>query len=534
MGKKQAAAAGGGWLAAVRKAFRPSSSKAAARVADKVCNVLCACPPPRTALRPFSWLICVSVTRASRALLKCGGGGEEEEGEQAAPTEVLLLEHFPAAGKSPETTTPNVGGAVAGKREDEDEDEDEDDVDDVDGEVERARALAAAAEAAVAAAEAAARVVRMAALRRASREERAAVRIQAFYRGYLARRALRALRGLVRLQALVRGHQVRCQVHLTMRCMQALVRAQARVRARRLADTLHAGAAPLCLPAPPPGDGTVRSQRQLGGGRHPLRYSSFYSHLVGSAPADDGEQDESDGHDGGKVGGHARHKPRGNDVGSRSPFEEDWDGSSRTPEEAKAEGARRHDAAVRRQRALAYAYGYQQVRALRRIRQWQEEKAGGFQWLDSWMTAQAQQHAPEPDKNRRAADTRKSYYHETAADGAMPERTLEMDTSSFRSPLNSYSTARGRPPVDPRYMAATQCARARARTPPPATPTHARSRSGAVLAEDTSSSGQSGGGAAGAHGQEQCPGYSPESICTGGWTPPWLAIGGRATRLPYT
>lgn len=53
--------------------------------------------------------------------------------------------------------------------------------------MERARALAAAAEAAVAAAEAAARVVRLAALRRLSREERAAVRIQAYYRGYLVR-----------------------------------------------------------------------------------------------------------------------------------------------------------------------------------------------------------------------------------------------------------------------------------------------------------------------------------------------------------
>jgi hypothetical protein len=52
-----------------------------------------------------------------------------------------------------------------------------------------------------------------------------------------ARRALAALRGLVRLQALVRGHQVRRQVHRTMRCMQALVRAQDRFRARRLAAT---------------------------------------------------------------------------------------------------------------------------------------------------------------------------------------------------------------------------------------------------------------------------------------------------------
>jgi hypothetical protein len=57
--------------------------------------------------------------------------------------------------------------------------------DDVTGDMERARALAAAAEGALAAAEAAARVVQMAAARRASREERAAVRIQAYYRGYL-------------------------------------------------------------------------------------------------------------------------------------------------------------------------------------------------------------------------------------------------------------------------------------------------------------------------------------------------------------
>lgn len=39
---------------------------------------------------------------------------------------------------------------------------------------------------------------------------------------------------MVRLQALVRGHNVRKQAQMTMRCMQALVRVQSRVRDRRI------------------------------------------------------------------------------------------------------------------------------------------------------------------------------------------------------------------------------------------------------------------------------------------------------------
>ncbi|RCV26993.1 hypothetical protein SETIT_5G290100v2 [Setaria italica] len=68
---------------------------------------------------------------------------------------------------------------------------------------------------------------------RVIRQEWAAVRIQTAFRAFLARRALRALRGIVRLQALVRGRRVRKQLAVTLKCMNALVRVQERARDRR-------------------------------------------------------------------------------------------------------------------------------------------------------------------------------------------------------------------------------------------------------------------------------------------------------------
>ncbi|KAM7254615.1 hypothetical protein ACFE04_003995 [Oxalis oulophora] len=109
-----------------------------------------------------------------------------------------------------------------------------------------AAATAAAADAAVAAAQAAVAVVRLTSNGRGrgavfakGREWWASVKIQTFFRGYLARKALRALKGLVKLQALVRGFLVRKRTAATLYSMQALIRAQTSVRSQRIRRSMN-------------------------------------------------------------------------------------------------------------------------------------------------------------------------------------------------------------------------------------------------------------------------------------------------------
>ncbi|KAL4310091.1 hypothetical protein GQ457_01G044650 [Hibiscus cannabinus] len=98
-------------------------------------------------------------------------------------------------------------------------------------------ALATSMVAAVTATQAAVEVFRLTKVPRHPRkssEEIAAIIIQTYFRGYLARKALRALKGLVRLKSLIEGQSVKRQATTALRCMRTLARVRSHVRTRRI------------------------------------------------------------------------------------------------------------------------------------------------------------------------------------------------------------------------------------------------------------------------------------------------------------
>ncbi|KQK07842.1 protein IQ-DOMAIN 1 [Brachypodium distachyon] len=159
-------------------------------------------------------------------------------------------------------------------------------------------------------------------------DELAAIKIQTAFRGYLARRALRALRGLVRLKSLVEGNSVKRQAASTLRCMQTLARVQSQIRSRRLKMS----------------EENQALQRQL------LLKQELDSLRMG----------------------------------------EHWDDSTQSKEKIEASLVSRQEAAIRRERALAYAFSHQWKSSSRSSNPMFVDPNNphwGWSWLERWMAA---------------------------------------------------------------------------------------------------------------------------------------------------
>lgn len=214
-------------------------------------------------------------------------------------------------------------------------------------------ATAVAAEAAVAAAQAAAEVVRLTTVGHyhgKSKEDIAAIKIQTAFRGYLARRALRALRGLVRLKSMIQGQSVKRQAATTLKCMQTLARVQSQIRERRIRMS----------------EENQALQRQL-----QQKHDKELEKL-------------------------------------RTSMGEDWNDSTLSKEQVEAKLQSRQEAAMRRERALAYAFSHQQM--------WKNSSKSanptfmdpnnphwGWSWLERWMAARPWECRSAMDQSDRAS-----------------------------------------------------------------------------------------------------------------------------------
>ncbi|KAK8542055.1 hypothetical protein V6N13_137372 [Hibiscus sabdariffa] len=165
-----------------------------------------------------------------------------------------------------------------------------------------------------------------------SNEEVAAIKIQTAFRGYLAKRGLRALRGLVRLKSMMEGPVVKRQAAATLRCMQTLSRVQCQIRMRRIRMT----------------EENQALQRQL-------------------------------------LQKHAK------DIVNLQ-MGEDWDDSLQSKEQIEASLLSKHEAAMRREKAMAYSFTHQQTwknasKSMNPLFMDPNNPSWGWSWLERWMAA---------------------------------------------------------------------------------------------------------------------------------------------------
>lgn len=178
-----------------------------------------------------------------------------------------------------------------------------------------------------------------------SKEEHAAIVIQAAMRGFLCRRAVGCMKGSIRLPDLAHEQMKRVQTDMTSRCMQALIKVQARVRARQVQMTMEGLAVQK----------QIQEKRQL------------QAYNVKS--------------------------------------QEEWDHSTATIDELQAKLQNKQDAAMRREKALAYAFSQQLRVCAHRKNQTvgdcidPDQSHLGWTWLERWMAARPSDNIEEDIQN---------------------------------------------------------------------------------------------------------------------------------------
>ncbi|CAA7406271.1 unnamed protein product [Spirodela intermedia] len=213
-----------------------------------------------------------------------------------------------------------------------------------------------------------------------STEEIAAIKIQTAFRGYLARRALRALKGLVRLKSLLHSNAVKRQSAATLRCMQTLSKVQSQIRTTRIRMT----------------EENQALQRQL-----QLKREKELEAL-------------------------------------RASMGEDWDDSLQSKEQLEASLLNKHEAAIRRERALAYAFSRQWKNSSRSVNTLFTDPSNphwGWSWLERWMAAKSWETRSTAGKELNNDNASiKSASTRIAVDGEakkpLPHRDINLDKPS--------------------------------------------------------------------------------------------------------